>query len=148
MGTKIWCIVQFWCRFCLGRLYCATSSPSSTTEVCPTSSDPDVLGLVYIWCSVGNLSFLRTIVSFVTYVPPVSNCHGSPCDPCRFRIVPFFDNLRVTVRAWYLWWDVSFERNFGSVTPMFSAAPFLIVQLENSGVMLSKFCSDPVTHHK
>ena len=31
---------------------------------------------------------------------------------------------------------------------MFSAAPYAGVQLENSGVMLPKFLSDPVTRHK
>jgi hypothetical protein len=33
---------------------------------------------------------------------------------------------------------------------MFSAAPFLGAQLENSGVMLSKFCPDPdlASRHK
>jgi hypothetical protein len=31
---------------------------------------------------------------------------------------------------------------------MFSAAPFLGVQLESSRVILPKFRSDPMTHHK
>ena len=35
-----------------------------------------------------------------------------------------------------------FERNFDSVTLLFSIAPYLGVQLENSGVMLPKFLSD------
>jgi hypothetical protein len=39
-------------------------------------------------------------------------------------------------------------QNFGSVTLMFSVAPFSGVQLESSGVMLLKFHSDPVAHHK
>jgi hypothetical protein len=34
------------------------------------------------------------------------------------------------------------ERDFGVITLLFSVAPFLDVQLENSGVMLSKFRSD------
>jgi hypothetical protein len=39
-------------------------------------------------------------------------------------------------------------RNFGSVTLMFSAAPFLGVQLESSGVMLQKFYLNPMARHK
>jgi hypothetical protein len=68
---------------------------------------------------------------------------------CRFRIVPVLDILRVTVRSCYLWWrDVRPGQNFDSVTLMFSATPFLGVQLESSEVMLPKFHSDSVAHHK
>jgi hypothetical protein len=31
---------------------------------------------------------------------------------------------------------------------MFSVAPFSGVQLESNGVMLLKFCLDPMAHHK
>jgi hypothetical protein len=34
------------------------------------------------------------------------------------------------------------ERDFGAITLLFSVAPVLGVQLENSAVMLPKFCSD------
>jgi hypothetical protein len=37
---------------------------------------------------------------------------------------------------------------FRIVTLIFSAAPFLGMQLESSGVMLPKFRSDPVARHK
>jgi hypothetical protein len=33
------------------------------------------------------------------------------------------------------------ERNFSSITRMFSVAPFLGVQMEEIGVMLLEFCS-------
>jgi hypothetical protein len=39
-------------------------------------------------------------------------------------------------------------QNFDSVTLMFSATPFLGMQLESSEVMLPKFHSDSVAHHK
>jgi hypothetical protein len=34
------------------------------------------------------------------------------------------------------------ERDFGTITSLLSIAPLSDVQLENSGVMLPKFCSD------
>jgi hypothetical protein len=34
------------------------------------------------------------------------------------------------------------ERDFGAIILLFSVAPLLGVQLENNGVVLSKFCSD------
>jgi hypothetical protein len=35
-----------------------------------------------------------------------------------------------------------FEQDFGIITLLFSVAPLSGMQLENSGVMLPKFCSD------
>jgi hypothetical protein len=82
--TNIWCIIQIWFRFCPRPHHRAISSSLSMIEVHPSSSDLNVLGsdfhlwwIVKIWHSVGNLSFLRTIVSYVTYVSPISNWHGS-----------------------------------------------------------------------
>jgi hypothetical protein len=37
-----------------------------------------------------------------------------------------------------------FERCFGVIIPLFSVAPLPGVQLENNGVMLSKFRLDPL----
>jgi hypothetical protein len=62
------------------------------------------------------------------------------CEPCRFRIVLYLGNLRVTERV-CLWRDAKFRsrQNFDSITLMFSVAPFLGMQLENSGLCYQNF---------
>jgi hypothetical protein len=81
--TNIWCIVH-WYSFCprpivVPHLRCRRWPRCIILHPIPMCWVYifHLWYIVEIWRSIGNLSFLRTIVSYVTYVSSVSNWHDS-----------------------------------------------------------------------